>query len=81
MGLERGAPLPEKFARRARRVNAQHDDSISSPPLTRDTPLTVPLEEWEKSDREGTCGNGRRFFLGPPSERYKKRYEQIDWSS
>jgi len=73
-------PLPREFAERASRIKRVYDDNSSLPPLDRDTPLTVPMEEWERGDREGTYGTGKRFFLGPGSRKYKERYALIDWT-
>lgn len=76
------APLRGKLAERKARVAGVYAETKwrREHPLDTDTELLRPVEEWEKSDRDGTCGNGRRFFLGPPSEEYKRRYALIDWS-
>lgn len=73
------APLPVEFAARARVFRAQHEEG-KEPAMDKDTPLTVPMGEWERSDREGTCGNGRRCFFVPCGRRYRERYDLIDWA-
>lgn len=75
------APLPKEFRETKERIEGtyQNEKAVRANPLDFDTELMQPVSEWDKSDREGTCGNGRRL-LSSPSTRYKKRYDQIDWS-
>lgn len=71
------APLPEEFDR-VRRAALAHAEAAKDPPMDKDSMLMQPTDQWEKSDRDGTCGNGRRLF-SPPSDRYKERYSEINW--
>jgi len=71
------APLPEEFERN-RRAAMECAEARKEPPMDTDNMLMQPSEDWEKSDRDGTCGTDRRLFFSP-SERYKERYDAIDW--
>jgi len=76
------APLPKEIRAKKERIEGayQNEKMVRENPLDKDNMLMQPTENWEKSDREGTCGNGRRqFFISSP--RYKARFDEIDWSN
>ena len=75
--MDLSAPLPAEFENRRKALMAVADDG-KAPPMDKDSMLMAPMSEWERSDREGTCGNGRRVFSSP-SEAFRRGWEAIDW--
>jgi len=74
------APLPKEFQKKVDAVKVKMEkkrlDEADKTSGWDDCEIMQPTSAWDKSDREGTCGNGKRYF-SVPSKAYKNNYVRV----